>query len=74
MTLEQSYRTKIVFLFLGILGVFAFVSDDDYHKQFDIFTPVKYNCDMLIGGWHPDVPSKVIDECRKQKAKNVKTY
>ena len=74
MTLEQSYRSKIVFLFLGILGAFAFVSDDDYHKQFDIITPVKYNCDMLIGGWHPDVPQKVIDECRKQKAKNVKTY
>jgi hypothetical protein len=74
MTLEQSRRTNIVFVTLSILGVFAFVSDDDYHKQFDIITPVKYNCDMLIGGWHPDVPSKVIDECRKQKEKNVKTY
>ena len=32
---------------------------------------VQYNCDMLIGGWHPDVPTKVIEECRKQKNKGI---
>ena len=32
---------------------------------------VGYSCDMLIGGWHPDVPTKVIEECRKQKNKGV---
>jgi hypothetical protein len=26
---------------------------------------VKYDCNALIGGWHPDVPPKVIEECRK---------
>jgi hypothetical protein len=29
---------------------------------------------MLVGGWHPDVPVKVIEECRKKKANDVKTY
>jgi hypothetical protein len=24
-----------------------------------------YNCEMLIGGWHPDFPRQVINECRK---------
>jgi hypothetical protein len=28
---------------------------------------VKYNCSMLVGGWHPDVPAKVQEECRKRE-------
>jgi hypothetical protein len=28
-----------------------------------------YNCNLLIGGWHPDVPAKVIEECRKNRIK-----
>jgi len=27
---------------------------------------VKYDCRMLIGGWHPDIPLKVQEECRKK--------
>ena len=75
MTQDQEYQYKVVFTILFVIGAYAFVSNDDYHKMFDIFTPVRYNCDMLIGSWHPDVPQKIIDECRKQKRENnVKTY
>jgi len=28
---------------------------------------VKYDCKMLIGGWHPDVPKKIIKQCRVEK-------
>jgi hypothetical protein len=28
---------------------------------------VKYDCSMLIGGWHPDVPVKVQEECKKRE-------
>ena len=28
---------------------------------------VKYDCSMLIGGWHPDVPAKVQEECKKRE-------
>lgn len=28
---------------------------------------VTYNCNLLIGGWHPDVPAKVIEECRNKR-------
>jgi hypothetical protein len=28
---------------------------------------VKYDCSMLVGGWHPDVPAKVQEECRKRE-------
>jgi len=29
----------------------------------------KYDCRMLIGGWHPDFPAKVIEECRQRSSK-----
>jgi len=28
---------------------------------------VKYDCSQLIGGWHPDVPLKVQEQCRKRE-------
>lgn len=28
--------------------------------------PVKYDCGLLIGGWHPDAPREVIEHCRKK--------
>lgn len=64
---------KLVFFILLFSTVYGFISDDDYHKVFDIPEVVRYNCDMLVGGWHPDVPAKVIEECRKRKA-DVSTY
>jgi hypothetical protein len=30
---------------------------------------VQYDCRILIGGWHPDVPLKVQEECRKRSNK-----
>ena len=30
---------------------------------------VKYDCSALIGGWHPDVPARVLEECRKRENK-----
>ena len=26
----------------------------------------KFDCRMLIGSWHPDVPKDVIEKCRKK--------
>jgi hypothetical protein len=28
--------------------------------------PIRYNCGMLMGGWHPDAPREVIEKCRKK--------
>jgi hypothetical protein len=28
---------------------------------------VKYDCSMLIGGWHPDIPLKVQEPCKKRE-------
>lgn len=65
---------RLVFAILLFSTIYGYVSDDDYHKAFDIPTVVRYNCDMLLGSWNPDVPPKVIDECRKKKVNDVKTY
>jgi len=37
--------------------------NNDYNEIIDKVTPIKYNCNMLIG----DVPPKVIEECRKKR-------
>ena len=30
---------------------------------------VKYDCSMLISGWHPDVPVAVQEECKRREQK-----
>ena len=27
--------------------------------------PARFDCRMLIGGWHPDVPTQIVEQCRK---------
>jgi hypothetical protein len=56
---------KIFTLLFVVAGSYLWMQSEDYHEKFDKPIEVRYNCDMLIGGWHPDVPTKVIEECRK---------
>lgn len=60
---------KISGLILLFAIIYGFISDDDYHKTFDKPQEVRYNCDMLIGSWHPDVPLQVIKECRERRTR-----
>ena len=32
----------------------------------DNLVPVKYDCALLIGSWHPDFPPDAIEACRKK--------
>ena len=34
--------------------------------QRDQGVKVKYDCALLIGGWHPDFPRKVIEACKRK--------
>ena len=45
---------------------YSFASYNDYREIVDKVTTIEYNCNMLIGGWHPDIPPQVIQECRKK--------
>jgi len=62
---------KFTLGFVGLFFIFAYVSDNDYHEMFDNVKEKMYNCDVLIGEWHPDVPTKVIEKCKQLRSKNV---
>lgn len=42
-----------------IVTLLIFVHSVEYNT-----ITVKYDCRMLIGGWHPDVPVAVQEQCR----------
>ena len=51
--------------FAIVLGVLALAFWPQDQNQ----VVVKYDCRMLMGGWHPDVPVAVQEECRKRSTK-----
>ena len=51
--------------FVIVLGVLALAMWPADKNQ----VVVKYDCRTLIGGWHPDVPVAVQEECRKRSNK-----
>ena len=60
---KDMFWTIVTFaILLGVL-VLAFWPQDKNQVV------VKYDCRMLIGGWHPDVPVAVQEECRKRSTK-----
>jgi hypothetical protein len=65
---------KLVFFILLFSTIYGYVSDDDYHKVFDIPELVRYNCDMVQNNWSPNIPPDVVDECIKMKENDAKTY
>ena len=54
---------------LFALAIIAFGYGIYFHYQLIKQGPIKYDCRKLIGGWHPDVPVKVMEECRKKGIK-----
>jgi hypothetical protein len=67
---------KVFGMIIFICLVYGIMGDDDYHKMIDKPSIIRYNCDMLIGGWHPDIPPEVIRKCRdpNERIISVKTY
>ena len=51
--------TFIVLAFVILLTFIAAVQDKDQ-------VTVKYDCRILMGNWHPDFPTAVIEECKKR--------
>jgi hypothetical protein len=60
---KDMFWTVVTFAIIAIVLVLAFWPQD---KTVVI---VKYDCRQLIGGWHPDVPVAVQEECRKRSTK-----
>jgi hypothetical protein len=60
---KDMFWTTVTFaIIIGIL-ILAFWPQDKTQVV------VKYDCRVLMGGWHPDFPAKVIEECRKRSSK-----
>ena len=59
-------RDVILIFFLLIISatiiVLAGIRDNTMPER-------KFDCRMLIGSWHPDVPEKEIEQCRKGSIK-----
>jgi hypothetical protein len=51
--------TLVVVIFL-----IGFITLMHYTESSSII--VRYDCRMLIGGWHPDVPTTVQKQCREK--------
>jgi|CryBogDrversion2_1035201.scaffolds.fasta_scaffold481828_1 hypothetical protein len=51
--------------FVIVLGVLVLAFWPQNRSQ----VVVKYDCRLLMGGWHPDVPLAVQEECRKRSTK-----
>ena len=57
---------KKIFIFQIIIIVTILFLATTWFFMMDNIT-IKYDCRMLIGGWHPDIPVIVQDECRIRK-------
>jgi hypothetical protein len=53
----------ISFAFVLSIGILVLSVQRDEKITF------RYDCGMLIGNWHPDVPKEVVQECRKRSSK-----
>jgi hypothetical protein len=59
---KDMFWTSVTFVFIITVLVLAF-----WPTIKSNVVVVKYNCSHLIGGWHPDLPVKVQEECRKRE-------
>ena len=60
---KDLFWTTVTFVIVLGMLVLAFWPQDKNQVV------VKYDCRMLMGGWHPDVPLAVQEECRKRSTK-----
>lgn len=60
---KDLFWTIVTFAIIIAMLVLAFWPQDKNQVV------VKYDCRQLMGGWHPDIPLKVQEECRKRSTK-----
>ena len=63
MAKDLFWITTTFTILLGIL-LLAF-----WPKENSNVIVIKYDCRMLMDGWHPDAPPAVVEECRKRSGK-----
>ena len=69
-----THDTVVTWLFIMVLSIVATaIIVVTAHRDKTI--PIRYDCALLVGGWHPDFPPEVIEACRRKGIKydNSKT-
>jgi hypothetical protein len=66
----MNYILKHNFAFVIVLTILA-GAGLTYEILHNPKVSVKYDCRILMGGWHPDVPVEVQQECRKLMSRNI---
>jgi len=56
---------KILAVIIMVVPITALVATLYFSGK--IVDQATYDCRMLMGGWHPDVPIKVQEECRNKR-------
>jgi len=58
---------SILYLSLSVLFVVGVITLTSIRDE--SIKPNRFDCRMLIGGWHPDVPVEIAEECKKRSIK-----
>ena len=58
---------SILYLSLSVLFVVGVITLTSIRDE--LIKPNRFDCRMLIGGWHPDVPVEIAEECKKRSIK-----
>jgi hypothetical protein len=51
-----------IFIILSFVIILTFIAVQQDNGRITI----KYDCSMLMGNWHPDVPKVVVEECKRK--------
>ena len=62
MTTRDAVMTWILVASMALVSAAVIVGAG--HRDRTI--PVRYDCALLIGSWHPDFPKEAIEACRKK--------
>ena len=54
---------------IGISIIFIVVIITIAGVRDELIKPNRFDCRLLIGGWHPDLPTTIAEECRKGSIK-----
>jgi hypothetical protein len=55
-------RDTLIIIVMAILSVVIITLTS---VRDDAIKPNRFDCRMLIGSWHPDVPAQIVEQCRK---------
>jgi hypothetical protein len=63
---------KLSAMVIGVFLIYSFNTSYEYLETLDKPRTIIYDCRILMGSWHPDVPRDVIEACKQKGQISVK--